>query len=433
MTNGGADTITAAGNGLTIVGGFGDDVVNASGIAALIFANQGSDTVTAGDGADTIFAGIGDDSIRAGDGADTLFGNEDNDTIVGGRGDDAASLGEGNDLFVWNPGEGSDTVEGDAGDDVLDFNGANVNEVVSISADGTRTHFLRDVANITMDLNQVERISFDALGGSDDITVNDLTGTGVTQVDIDLGGRGGGDGEADRVTVNATGRRRRESRRVRRRGQRRRSCGRHRLIPRRRRRGRPHAQRARRRRHDQRERGRERCFGLVFNGGTGADLLVGSQGDELLDGGDENDTKALLGAGDDVFVWNPGDGNDLVEGRAGTADTLLFNGANVAENIDISANGGRVRFVRDVANVTMDLDDVERIDFQALGGADTIVVDDLSGTDVTEVNIDLSAAGGGGDGAADTMIINATARRRRGAWSPVPTARPWCWACPRKS
>ena len=90
----------------------------------------------------------------------------------------------------------------------------------------------------------------------------------------------------------------------------------------------------------------------------------------------------MLGAGDDTFVWNPGDGSDTVEGQAGN-DTLLFNGANIAEKIDISANGGRVRFTRDVANITMDLNDVETIDFNALGGADTVTVNDLSGTDVT--------------------------------------------------
>ena len=40
---------------------------------------------------------------------------------------------------------------------------------------------------------------------------------------------------------------------------------------------------------------------------------------------------------------------------------MLFNGAGAAENINIVANGGRALFLRDVANVTMDLDDVERI------------------------------------------------------------------------
>ncbi len=56
----------------------------------------------------------------------------------------------------------------------------------------------------------------------------------------------------------------------------------------------------------------------------------------------------------------------------------------------------------------MDLNDVEHIDFNALGGADNIVVNDLSGTDVTQVAIDLAATGGGDDGQPDTVIINAT-------------------------
>ena len=56
----------------------------------------------------------------------------------------------------------------------------------------------------------------------------------------------------------------------------------------------------------------------------------------------------------------------------------------------------------------MDLNDVERIEFRALGGADNIVVGDLSGTDVTQVDIDLRGPNGGGDGAADTITVNAT-------------------------
>ena len=89
---------------------------------------------------------------------------------------------------------------------------------------------------------------------------------------------------------------------------------------------------------------------------------------------------------------------------------MLFNGANIAENIDISANGGRVLFTRDIANVTMDLNDVETIQFNALGGADNITIRDLSGTDVTKVAVNLAATIGGtvGDGQADTIIINAT-------------------------
>ena len=43
-----------------------------------------------------------------------------------------------------------------------------------------------------------------------------------------------------------------------------------------------------------------------------------------------------------------------------------------------------------------------------MGGADKITINDMSGTDVTEVNINLGLPGGAGDGAADTIIINAT-------------------------
>jgi hypothetical protein len=41
--------------------------------------------------------------------------------------------------------------------------------------------------------------------------------------------------------------------------------------------------------------------------------------------------------------------------------------------------------------------------------ADNIVINDLSGTDVTEINLNLAAAGGGGDGAADTVAVTARA------------------------
>src|SRR5207302_3064633 len=127
---------------------------------------------------------------------------------------------------------------------------------------------------------------------------------------------------------------------------------------------------------------------LTVDGGAGNDSIVGSAGDDMLLGGDGNDTivggrgsdVALMGAGDDTFVWNPGDGSDTVEGQAGN-DTMLFNGANIAEKIDVSASGPRVRFTRDVANIVMDLNGVEGINFNALGGADTITVNDLSGTD----------------------------------------------------
>src|SRR5262245_62391109 len=58
----------------------------------------------------------------------------------------------------------------------------------------------------------------------------------------------------------------------------------------------------------------------------------------------------------------------------------------------------------------MDLDGIERIELAAVGGADTVTVSDLTGTDVTQVAIDLAAAcRSAGDGQPDQVIVAATA------------------------
>jgi Ca2+-binding RTX toxin-like protein len=357
----------------------------------------------------TLDGGTGNDNVFGGRGADTLLGGDGNDLVVGGQGNDTALLGAGDDQFQWNPGDGSDIVEGQDGHDLLLFFGANIAERFDASANGSRVRFTRDVGNVVMDLNGIENFELRALGGADNVTVGDLTGTDLTRFDVDMRGiNGDPDGVVDSVMVNGTqgadnfgvqG-----------------SAGGVRIFG----------------LHTEvnifsQEPGdqltvngqggddtinasglRADAIQLAINGGLGNDLIIGSEGDDLITGGDGNDT-ALMGAGDDTFVWNPGDDNDIIEGQDGF-DRMVFNGANIAEQINISANGGRVRFTRDVASVVMDLNDVEGIDFTARGGADTITVGDLSGTDVTEVNLDLAGTPGSGigDGAADTVIVNGT-------------------------
>src|SRR6266571_4118339 len=155
----------------------------------------------------------------------------------------------------------------------------------------------------------------------------------------------------------------------------------------------------------------------TIDGGPGNDTIAGGKGAEALIGGDGNDTidgnggndRALLGLGDDSFVWDPGDGSDTIEGQDGT-DTLVFNGADASERVALSANGNRLTFLRDPGNVTMDTAGVERVDFNALGGADVVFVGDLSGTDVSDVNLDLAGTLGGasGDGQADSVTVDGT-------------------------
>jgi Ca2+-binding RTX toxin-like protein len=385
---------TEAANDRLIVNGLGgNDTIDASTLAAGVIGL-------------TIDGGAGNDTITGSQGADTLDGDDGNDKVTGGLGNDFADLGAGDDTFTWNPGDGSDTVLGGTGNDTLVFNGSNAAEIMQITANGPNAVLTRDVGNITMTLNGIEHIQLNATGGTDSIFVNDLTGTGVTQVAIDLSGTVGGksgDGAADTVTVNGTNgddnikvvnsggsivvnglaaqvtishAEAGDSLVIN-------GLGGNDTI-------------------DASAIKAGQLANLTINGGDGNDTIIGSADNDTVIGGRGNDV-ALLGSGNDTFVWNPGDGSDTVEGQAGI-DTMLFNGANVNENVDISANGGRVRFTRDVANITMDLNDVEHVQFNALGGADNITVNDLTGTNVSEIDLDL----GGNDNAADTVTLNAT-------------------------
>ena len=435
------------------------------------------------DEAVTIDGGPGNDTLLGGDGGDFLIGGPGNDFVDGNRGDDLALMGEGNDTFHWDPGDANDTIEGQDGLDTLDFNGANIAERIDISANGGRVRFSRDIANVTMDLDDVEGIVFHAFGGVDMVTVNDLAGTDVEKVDADLAAQaGGGDAAADSVVVNGTlgpdaaavslvdgkpvvsglpatvtvsggeavndtlqlngesgndvvtvhggitglaslgvdggadldsthvdGTKAADTIQVVPNGTLAAVLG-------------PSASGAVV--NSAAEQvvvsglgGADTIVGaiglapitsLVIDGGKNNDTLLGGDGGDFLIGGPGNDfvdgnrgdDLALMGEGNDTFHWDPGDANDTIEGQDGL-DTLDFNGANIAERIDISANGGRVRFSRDIANVTMDLDDVEGIVFHAFGGVDMVTVNDLAGTDVEKVDADLAAQAGGGDAAAD--------------------------------
>ena len=394
---------------LTVNGLGGNDSINAAGLPA-----GAMELILDG--------GAGNDTLTGSDGADFLLGGDGNDSVVGGRGDDVALLGTGNDTFRWAPGDGNDIVEGQAGIDTLDFDGANITENIDISANGGRALFTRDVANIVMDLNDVEHIQFKALNGFDHVAVHDLTGTDVTQVAIDLAGAGNpaaGDGTADSVSVDGTNAQRPDQRRARRR----------------RRRGHRHVRagddRSRRRlRHAGRQRPRRRRSSSMpascrqprcsspstaapattrSIGGLGNDVLLGGDGNDSVHGGLGNDV-ALLGAGDDAFSWKSGDGSDVIEGQDGF-DTLDVTGSNAVETFDLFANGGRALLFHSAGGEVLDINDVERVQLKALGGADHIAVHDLTGTDITQVAIDLAPTPNGatGDGKVDTVTLDGAA------------------------
>ena len=374
----------------------------------------------------SIDGGRGNDTIVGGAGSEKLNGGPGNDSIDGKGGNDVSDLGPGDDSFVWDPGDGSDTIEGGGGTDTMVFNGAAASETVDLSANGNRLRFFRSPANITMDTHGVEQVDVQRArrrrhghGQRPEPAPTSRTSTSTSPAPS----------AAPRATARPTA-------------------------------SSSTAPTETMRSPLPATRPASRCSGLqtqvavqhqeptdqlfvlgvggndsisatglaagavseFLNGGDGNDTIAGGPGAETLLGGNGNDSidgnggsdLAGLGAGGDTFVWDPGDGSDTIEGDDGQ-DTLVFNGAAAADTVDLSANGDRLRFFRTPGNITMDTHGVERVAFNALGGADAITVGDLTGTDVTDVDLNLAGTLGGttGDGQPDQRGRRRHQRKRR--------------------
>src|SRR6266481_5940324 len=137
-----------------------DEIITPFFVSSTVTAVGGARPSNAAD----VIDGGGNDVLLGGDGNDLLIGGAGDDVVTGGKGSDVALLGAGDDVFIWNPGDGSDVVEGGAGTDTLVFNGNGNDEHFDISANGSRAILLRDVGNVTMDLNSVEKIELAAAG-----------------------------------------------------------------------------------------------------------------------------------------------------------------------------------------------------------------------------------------------------------------------------
>ena len=301
-----------------------------------------------------LFGGSGDDELFGGSGNDRMFGGSGDDRLFGGGGDDVLKGGDGQDAL--SGGIGTDRSFGGSGEDQMIWNpgdGSDLNEggdgtdAVVVNGGGVGETFTATANGSRVRFDRVAPLPFSLdIGTSERLVVNANGGDDSFQASGDL---------ASLIALDVNG------------GD-----------------------------------GNDR-----ISGGNGSDSLTGGAGDDVVDGNQGADF-ASLGDGNDTFVWDNGDGSDSVEGEAGQ-DTLVFNGATLAETFDLSANGLRARLTRDLGNITMDLVGIEQVDTNSLTGPDTFTVDDLTGTDVTGVDVNLAATPkGSGDGAPDQVIVNAT-------------------------
>src|SRR4029434_2821767 len=282
------------------------------------------------------------------------------------------------------------------------FNGANIAEIIDISANGGRVRFTRNIATVTMDLNDVEQIDFNALGGADNITVNDLSGTAVVAVILSMAGAGaGGDVAADVVIVNGTNGA--DSVQVLGSGANYSVAGLAAQV------------------NVQNSEGANDqlilntlagndavsaatlpagIVKLTLDGDAGNDQLTGSQGNDVLLGGADNDTliggdgddQVFGGSGNDRMIWNPGDDTDLNEGGSGV-DTVEVNGGNGTEVFSVTANGTRVRFDRITpAPFSIDIGTSENLVLNMNGGTDT-----FTGSNGLATLIQITVDGGTGN------------------------------------
>jgi Ca2+-binding RTX toxin-like protein len=194
---------------IRILAGAGNDTVsldetNGALPRADIFGGLGNDRITGSSNLNRLLGGPGSDVLIGGRGDELLSGGGGSDFVDGNQGTDDVVLGDGNDTFQWDPGDGSDRVDGNAGRDVMLFNGSAAGELFDVSANAGRVLFTRSVGSIAMDLGGIEEIDTRTLGGVDSFAAHDLSGTGVTTLEVDDAAAGAPDNTGDRFSVEGT-------------------------------------------------------------------------------------------------------------------------------------------------------------------------------------------------------------------------------------
>ena len=171
----GNDELTGGTGNDTLRGGDGDDVLNGRGGDDFLGGGTGNDLLSGGMNDDLLRGGLGDDELRGNSGADVLVGNEGLDRLGGGSGSDLLRGGAGNDTL--RGGAGSDTLYGGAGEDKFVFQ----------TGDGVDTIMDFDVNFLSYD--RIKLAGLASITDWDDLVANHMTQDG-NDVVID-----GGDGD----------------------------------------------------------------------------------------------------------------------------------------------------------------------------------------------------------------------------------------------
>ncbi|OLA79645.1 MAG: hypothetical protein BHW57_06150 [Azospirillum sp. 47_25] len=273
--------------GLTFNQHDGSENISGTNYDDIIYAAGGDDTINAQNGNDTIYGGSGNDTISAGNG---------NDILVGGTGNDKLNGEAGNDTYIWNLGDGFDTITESSGTDKAVFGEGISFENLTFERDGNSLNIYvnNDKTQGIQIYNYFYSSSYnvETLEFADGSTVN-LTQIGLTFNQHDGSENISGTNYDDIIyaeggddTINA-------------------------------------------------QNGNDTIYGGSGNdsidAGNGNDILVGGTGDDSLNGN----------AGNDTYIYNLGDGFDIITDSAGTDKVKFGEGINF-EDLKFTADGNNL-------------------------------------------------------------------------------------------
>jgi Ca2+-binding RTX toxin-like protein len=267
------------GDGLDIlIGGAGVDQLNGDAGNDVLLGETGNDLLTGGAGEDVLDGGSDNDVLKGGIGNDTVLGDAGGDTLSGDQGADKLFGGLGNDVYVFNRGDGADAIVDVGGADRIRFG-------AGISVDDIRVLKQESDYDLVLQYGDADSVAiFGGLNGEIEsvefadgvvLTYDQLRATVLGEQD---GGAGADEltgGSLDDVLNGFSG--------------------------------------------------SDRLYGGsgndVMSGDLGEDLLVGGAGDDLLKGGADGDT----------YVFNPGDGVDVIIDSLGNNRLRFGSGISLAD------------------------------------------------------------------------------------------------------
>ncbi len=262
------------------------------------FADVMSHALISTPGNDVLYASPDGNTLGGGAGDDTLNGSGGNDTLIGGPGNDLLRGGFGGDTYVFNRGDGQDTIYDYNGQ--YTWNDGGSNDVLQFGAGIAASDVVVSESKNGQDL------TFQIVGTADRITVTHGLDTPANRIEHVNFADGTSWSFAD-VMSRA-------------------------LVP---------------------TPGNDALYaspdGNTLSGGAGDDTLYGSSVNDTLIGGPGNDL-LLGGSGDDTYVFNRGDGHDTIydyNGQytwydGGSNDVLQFGAGIAASDIAVSAtNNGQ--------------------------------------------------------------------------------------------